>query len=61
MGFQEIIVLIQTVISAISLVVSLIALSTANSVKKKVEKNSHIKKKSSQVAIGSKNEQRIEN
>lgn len=61
MGFQDILALIQTVISVISLVVSLIALSTANNVKKKVEKNSYIKKKSSQVAIGSKNEQRIEN
>ncbi len=54
MGFQDILVLIQTIICAVSLIVSLVALNTANNVKKKIEKkDSHDNKNSKQVAFGS--------
>lgn len=60
MGFQDTLVLVQTIICAASLIVSIIALSTANSVKKKVEKSDdHSKKKGNQIAIGKKNKQTI--
>lgn len=53
MEFQDILLLIQTIICAVSLIVSLVALSNANKVKKMMEnRNSHNKEKSSQVAIG---------
>ena len=61
MELQDVLVLIQTIICAVSLVVSLIALRTANKVKKKVENSdSHNKKSNRQIIIGSGNEQKIQ-
>lgn len=60
MEFQDVLVLIQTIICAVSLIVSLLALNTANNIKKKIEKkDSHNNENSKQVAFGSGNSQTI--
>lgn len=61
MDLQDILVLIQTIICAISLIVSLITLKTVNKVKQKVEINDNKEINKKQFALGSGNKQMIKN